>query len=211
MASKSGAIVISHDVNSGKGAALKSLLVLASEMDADVVVTVDGDGQFRVSDMPKLMKPIIMDDADLVIGSRFHCPNEMPLYRRMGNKILSQIACAGLAKKKFDTQSGYRAYSSKFKHLLAGVSDGYAADSEILFNAIALGYRVTEIPVSVLYNTGYATSKHDIVTQGIEVLEASLSEMLRHNFSPRRLGKRSSVIVGNGMRSHLPMRRDDQT
>ena len=70
-ASKGGATVIKHSKNSGKGAALKSLFNIAKYLKADVVITMDGDGQFLPHEINKIIKPILEGSADIVIGYRF--------------------------------------------------------------------------------------------------------------------------------------------
>jgi len=86
----SGANVVRHGKNEGKGAALRSLLEKAKELNADIVVTLDGDDQHDPSDIPKLLEPILRDEAEIAIGSRFLGENtEMPFYRKFGSKILN--------------------------------------------------------------------------------------------------------------------------
>ena len=89
-AEKSGAIVISHVKNLGKGAAMQTLFQQTKDIQADVMVTIDGDGQFSPEEIPKLIDPIIYDKYDVVIGQRFSS-EQMPYYRRVGNKALEKI------------------------------------------------------------------------------------------------------------------------
>src|SRR5438876_3047864 len=85
-AKSGGAIVIKHQENKGKGAAMKSLFDAAKDSKADVIVTIDGDGQFLPQEIDKLTKPILEGKADIVIGDRFDSDNEIPEYRKVGNK-----------------------------------------------------------------------------------------------------------------------------
>ena len=66
-----GAIVITHEKNKGYGASINSLFLKAKELETNVFVTFDADGQHRVIDIPIVIKPVINNEADLVIGSRF--------------------------------------------------------------------------------------------------------------------------------------------
>ena len=76
-AKNAGAVVITHDKNLGKGAAMKSLFEYAKDVDADIIVTIDGDGQFLPEQMESLIEPILENNYDLVIGNRFANDKEM--------------------------------------------------------------------------------------------------------------------------------------
>jgi len=86
-----GAIVIKHEKNMGKGDAMKSLFKYAKDVGADAMVTIDGDGQFLAEQIPSLLKPILDNSCDVVIGNRFSDDKEMPSYRKIGNKMLDRI------------------------------------------------------------------------------------------------------------------------
>ena len=90
-AKDAGAFVIRHSRNKGKGAALKSLFDYAKHSNADIVVTLDGDGQFLPEEIPKLTKDIENGKSDIVIGYRFETEKDMPSHRKLGNKILDSV------------------------------------------------------------------------------------------------------------------------
>ena len=71
IASKMGATVITHEKNKGYGAAIRSLFLKSKEIEVDILVTFDADGQHSVNDIAKVIQPILDKKADLVIGSRF--------------------------------------------------------------------------------------------------------------------------------------------
>src|SRR5947208_1852758 len=71
IARNSGATVISHQINKGYGAAIKTLFDIARMKNADIIVTLDSDGQHNVSEIPKIIEPIVTQGVDVVIGSRF--------------------------------------------------------------------------------------------------------------------------------------------
>ena len=83
IAKKIGAVVIKHEKNLGYGAAIRSLFLKAKDLDGDVLVTFDADGQHRIDDIKNVIKPIVNQEADLVIGSRFldESEKEVPQYR----------------------------------------------------------------------------------------------------------------------------------
>ena len=166
---KSGAEVISLKKNLGKGAAMRSLFRSAIDNDPDVVVTIDGDGQFLPEEIPKLMSPILENKADLVIGYRFDSAEEMPSYRKMGNKLLDKITSMASNLTFRDTQSGFRAYSKKALKLIDFSTDGFGADAEILVNMSSQGLRILEEKVTVIYNTGGRTSTSDPISHGSSV------------------------------------------
>src|SRR5437588_557014 len=91
-AKKGGATVISHSKNSGKGAAMKSLFNISKYLKAYVTITMDGDGQFLPKEIDKIVKPILEESADVVIGYRFEGDNQIPGYRKVGIKFLDKMA-----------------------------------------------------------------------------------------------------------------------
>lgn len=176
-AERGGAYVIKHTKNRGKGAALKSLFEYAKHSDAEIIVTIDGDGQFLPEEIPKLINPILENNADIVIGHRFDDNTEMPSYRKIGNKFLDKMTSLASELPFKDTQSGFRAYSKKAIELIEFSSDGFGADSEILINASKKGLRISEEKVTVLYNTGESTSTKNPISHAGEVL-TSLIELI---------------------------------
>jgi len=186
-AESSGAVVIKHEKNFGKGAALKSLFDYVKKLDFDVVVTIDGDGQFLPEEIEKLSKPILKKEFDIVVGNRFSNSNEMPKYRKSGNKILDKITKLASDLPIEDSQSGFRAYSSKAIKTISVYSSGFGIDSEILIDAVKKNLKITEQPVTVLYDTGFKTSTKDPISHSTGVL-ASLLQLVAINHPLRYLG-----------------------
>lgn len=176
-AKEAGAIVTSHKKNLGKGAAMKSLFKEAKKLNADVMVTIDGDGQFLPEEIPKLIEPIIEGDYDIVIGYRFENSEEMPSYRKFGNIALDKITNAASALPFRDTQGGFRAYSKKAVEQIKFLTDGFGADSEILVDASRKDLEITEKKVTVIYDTGGKTSTKHPVKHSSDVV-VSLLELI---------------------------------
>ena len=176
-AEDAGAFVIQHSTNKGKGAALKSLFDYAKHSNADVIVTIDGDGQFLPEEIPKLAKDVENGKSDIVIGYRFETEKDMPSYRKFGNKILDEVSKKAANLSLRDTQSGFRAYSKQAIAKIHFKNNGFAADSEILIDASEKNLSISEQNVSVLYNTGNKTSTNNPVRHGSGVL-ISLFEMV---------------------------------
>ena len=176
-AKKSGAFVINHNKNLGKGAALKSLFDFTRHSNADIVVTIDGDGQFLPEEIPKLIQPIKEKKYDLVLGNRFHSGNEIPGYRKFGNKVLDKVTNLASELPFEDTQGGFRAYSKNAIEKIKFSTDGFGADSEILIDASRKELKITEEKVTVLYETGTKTSTKNPISHTGGVL-ASLIETI---------------------------------
>ena len=177
-AKDAGAFVIRHSSNKGKGAALKSLFDFARHSNADIIVTIDGDGQFLPEEIPKLTKDIEDGKSDIVIGYRFETEKDMPSYRKFGNKVLDELSKQAANLNLRDTQSGFRAYS---KHAIKKIyfkNDGFAADSEILIDASEKNLSISEHNVTVLYNTGNRTSTKNPIRHGSGVFISLLELVL---------------------------------
>ena len=168
-AKNAGATVIKHEKNHGKGAALKSLFDYAKKTDFDILVTIDGDGQFLAKDIPKLINPI-NNGCDVVIGSRVDEKSEMPGYRKFGNKVLDKMTSAASELPFNDTQSGFRAYSKKAIDKIKFYSEGFASDSEILVSASEKGLKISEEKINVRYDTGTKTSTSNPVIHSTNVV-----------------------------------------
>ena len=139
-----GAFVIQHKQNKGKGAALQSLFNFARHSNADVIVTIDGDGQFLPEEIPKLTEDIENGKSDIVIGYRFETEKDMPSYRKIGNKILDELSKTASNLNLRDTQSGFRAYSKKAIEKINFKNNGFVADSEILIDASTKDLTISE-------------------------------------------------------------------
>ena len=176
-AKNSGAYVIRHEKDLGKGAALKSLFDYATHHTAEIIVTIDGDGQFLPKEIPKLTKDIEDGKSDIVIGYRFDTEKDMPSYRKIGNKVLDELSKKASNLNLRDTQSGFRAYSKKAINTINFKKNGFVADSEILIDASTKDLIISEQHVTVLYDTGTRTSTQNPVLHGGSVL-ISLLEMV---------------------------------
>jgi glycosyltransferase involved in cell wall biosynthesis len=147
IATRLGAVVIKHQRNLGKGAALRKCFNWAIDSGADVLVTLDADGQHNPEDIPTLLTPIVNGEADIVIASRRR--ENVPAMRRVGGQVLDRLIAGG--GEVLDSQSGFRAYSKKaFEQIRAGEL-GMGVDSEILMRAKEMGLRIVQVPVTMRY------------------------------------------------------------
>ncbi len=187
VATKAGAIVLQHKQNEGKGEAMKTLFAYAKKNDVDVMITIDGDGQFLPEEIPKILEPITKDNADIVIGYRFDDSEEMPHYRKIGNKMLDKFTNLASELPFRDTQGGFRSYSKKAINSTNITTKGFGVDSEILVDASKKGLKIVEEKVTVIYNTGNSTSTKNPISHSTEVI-VSLLEMIAINHPLRYLG-----------------------
>jgi GT2 family glycosyltransferase len=174
IAERLGAAVIRHGRNLGYGAAVKSLLVHAGELGADVLVTLDADGQHNPNEIPNIVKPIVQGVADVVIGSRFVDASgtvEMPLYRRFGARLIAKLVNGSSKKGVRDAQSGFRAYNRQALERLSVLEAGMGASIEILLEATKHDLKICEVPSSCKYHNGdVATSTKHPVMHGMGVV-----------------------------------------
>jgi glycosyltransferase involved in cell wall biosynthesis len=171
---KMGAIVINHEKNLGYGAAIRSLFLKAKDLDGDVLVTFDADGQHRIDDIKNVIKPILNDEADLVIGSRFldESEKEVPQYRKVGIKVITKITNASIKKQLTDSQSGFRGYSREIISELNPSETGMGVSTEILIKASSKNFRIVEVPIKIIYEGD--TSTHNPITHGSSVIISTI-------------------------------------
>jgi glycosyltransferase involved in cell wall biosynthesis len=169
-----GADVVLHDKNSGYGASIKSLFIRAHELNADIFVTLDADGQHEPNEIPSVIKPIVDGEADVVIGSRFVNKNgttEMPLYRQLGAKLITKMVNGSAKNGVTDSQSGFRAYSRIALECLNFFEAGMGASVEILLKASKQELRIVEVPSTCKYNISKVeTSSEHPVAHGMGVV-----------------------------------------
>jgi|TARA_B100001750_G_scaffold102221_1_gene80735 glycosyltransferase involved in cell wall biosynthesis len=166
-------VVINHSRNMGYGSAIRSIFLKAKELQADILVTFDADGQHRVVDVQSVTKPIIDNKADIVIGSRFlENKSDIPEYRKLGIKIITKITNSSLKEKLTDSQSGFRAYSKNVLKNITPSESGMGVSTEILIKASSAGHKIAEVPITIMY--GSDTSTHNPVSHGTSVLFSSI-------------------------------------
>ncbi len=151
---KTDATVLKHIINRGQGAALQTGNNYALKKGADVIVHFDGDNQFKAEEIPEVISPILLGQAEAVLGSRFLEKKSdipkikkniiLPLARTI-NKVFFNI-------KLTDPQSGFRALSRKAAEKIDIKSDGMAHCSEILYQLFKNKIKIKEIPITVVYH-----------------------------------------------------------
>ena len=168
-----GVTVIEHNRNLGYGAGIRSIFLKAKEMNADILVTFDADGQHRIEDIDSIVKPIINNRSDIVIGSRFLSKNSsMPKYRKIGIKTITSITNSSMGKKLSDSQRGFRGYNKKVLEVITPSELGMGVSTEILIKASKNKFRINEVPIIVSYEG--ETSTHNPVSHGVSVILSTI-------------------------------------
>jgi glycosyltransferase involved in cell wall biosynthesis len=150
-AREAGAEVIRHETTRGVGAAFHSGLAHGIETGADLIVSIDADGQFDPGDIPRLVEPVAAGRADFASGSRFADPAltpEMPLLKRWGNHAMSRLISRLAGQRFHDVSCGLRCYSRAAAlqlHLLGR----FTYTQEVFLNLAFKQLRIVEVPIRV--------------------------------------------------------------
>jgi dolichol-phosphate mannosyltransferase len=194
-----GATVLRHETNRGYGSALATGFAYFRNNGAGVMVVLDGDGQHDPSDIPRLVKPVIDGQADVVIGSRFmdgEPKPDMPRYRRFGIGIVNKAWNMASGDDVTDTQCGFRAYSRDAVEKMDIREANMSASLEILDQAAEKNLRIVEVPVSVDY--GGQTPSVEPGRHGMELLNYLLKK-LREDHPLLIFGTIGVAMVGVGL------------
>ncbi len=168
VAREAGATVITQ-TNQGYGAAISSLFDYARKENAQIMVTLDGDGQHNPNQIPLLIDAILTHNVDVAIGSRFlDDSTKASGYRKTGIKIITSASNYGTNFKVSDSQSGFRAYSKDAIDAIHPTEQGMAVSTEILLKISNKGLSVAEVPITISYEGD--TSKQNSIQQGVSVL-----------------------------------------
>lgn len=145
--------VFSNFKNRGLGWNFRKGIELCLKYGADIIVNIDGDGQFNSIDVSRLIKPILADEADMVTCSRFINPKltkNMPWLKKWGNKRFTKLISRITGKKFTDTQCGFRAYSREAA-LRMNLRGKFTYTQEVFIDLVEKGMRIKEIPLEVTY------------------------------------------------------------
>jgi glycosyltransferase involved in cell wall biosynthesis len=142
-------VLVRFPVNRGKGAALRAGIAAALERGADVVVTIDADGQHPPEAAPSLVAAL--SQADIAIGARSRHGGAMPLGRRMTNALASAAVGAIIGSAVTDSQSGFRAIRRAVFEAVAANGERYEYETDFLIRAGRAGFRIQAIPIVTVY------------------------------------------------------------
>jgi len=169
--------VLRHLVNRGAGAATATGITAALSTPADIIVTLDGDGQHDPTDVDELIAPLLNGAADVVVGSRFLADYaSMPYLKRLGNHVLNTVTLLLYGFSCSDTQSGFKAFSRNAAQAITISIDRYGFCSEIIGEIKRHNLRLSEVLVSTRYiNKSGGTNIFD----GIEIFLDLVVERFR--------------------------------
>lgn len=152
IAKKNGADVISHGTNKGVGSAFHSAVEYALDNKIDILVSIDSDRQFNSQQIPDIIQPLLKNEADMVIGNRFHrcMPENMPRTKYWGNQQMSKLISLISGKKFRDVSCGFRAYNREAL-LKLNLFGAFTYTQETILDMVFKDMRITEFPVDIKY------------------------------------------------------------
>ena len=168
--------VVSHVINRGLGAALKTGMVLALEKGAKYIVTFDADGQHEIEDIPKVCKPLVDGEADVVIGARPF--EDMPLSKSFANYIMNALTLIFYGRKVKDSQSGLRAFTAHAADVINIVSRGYGVSSEFIKEISDKNLILEEVTITTIYTPETQNKGTDAIV-GLRILTKMVIDLFR--------------------------------
>ncbi len=166
--------VLHHIINLGVGAAIQTGFGAAKKLAADIIITVDADGQHSPNDIEKIISPILEKRADVVIGTRMRSPKGMPFIKIFGNWVMNFITVIVFHKWSSDSQSGMRAFDKKAIRKMCFHSIGYEICSEMIGEIKRNNLKMIEVPIKVIY-TDYSRATGQNWLNAVNILTKIIS------------------------------------
>jgi len=163
-----GAVVVSHVINRGLGASIGTGFEMVKRLGADVVVTLDADGQHDPSEIPLFIQAI-ENGADVVIGSRMLKRTGMPWYRQVANTLGNLVTFFLFGALVTDSQSGFRAFTAYALRQIEIQTNRMEVSSELIAEARRRKLTLAEVPIKAIY-TDYSLSKGQSFAVGLKTL-----------------------------------------
>lgn len=163
---RNAGVNVGLETRQGKGFVVQRMF---REIDADIYVMIDGDSTYPVNEVRKLIAPVLADEADMVIGSRFATASESEVKRvnLFGNKAILWTINLIFKVRLTDILSGYRAFNRKFVRTLPLFGGGFEIETELTIKSLARNYRILEIPVNLTVRPDGSSSKISIWRDGM--------------------------------------------
>lgn len=177
-ARKAGALVLRHVLNRGLGGALGTGIAYARNSAADILVTMDSDGQHNPADIAKALKPVISQAADVVIGSRLLGQKGMPGDRRLINWLSNALTFLFFGIWTSDSQSGFRLLNKKAIQSIELRTQEMEVSSEFFSEIKKNRLRLAEVPIQVIY-TDYSRQKGQSNLNGLRILLKLILKLFR--------------------------------
>ncbi|MGA7161952.1 MAG: glycosyltransferase family 2 protein [Bacteroidota bacterium] len=164
IATASGARVLKHPINRGKGAALQTGFDFVLQTSLDAVITLDADLQHPPEFIPQILSLYLSGGYDIIIGNRLHDKKGMPIHRVLSNTITTFLVSARTAKRIADSQSGYRLIDRKVLESFRLKSHGFEAETEFIIKAASHGFRFGFVPIETVYDGEKSHMTHFMTT-----------------------------------------------
>ncbi|MGP1612357.1 MAG: glycosyltransferase family 2 protein [Catonella sp.] len=192
VARKAGAKVF-YEYKQGKGNVVRSMF---RNIEADCYVLVDGDDTYPASAVKELIKPVLDDGADMVVGDRLsttYFTENKRAFHNFGNKLVK-----GLINKLFkgsvnDIMTGYRAFSKSFVKSFPIVSKGFEIETEMTIHALDKNMYIVEVPIEYKDRPEGSVSKLNTVQDGIKVM-GTIAKLFR-DYKPFVFFSAISILV----------------
>jgi len=146
-----GAVVVRHEANRGKGAALDTGFRWAAGMGYQLVITLDADGQHSPAAIPDFLRVYREGHCAVLVGNRMADTSRMPLIRKWTNQFMSWLLSRVMGQRVPDTQCGYRLYAAEALPHIRTESSGFAAESEQLLYLAEHGFKIGSVPIPTIY------------------------------------------------------------
>jgi len=165
---------IGYERRQGKGFVVQAMFC---QVEADIYVMVDGDGTYPAADVHKLIEPILLGEAEMVVGSRLMpgTGSEFRLLNKLGNSFFLAAINSIFKVKLSDVLSGYRAFNREFVKSIPMFGGGFETEVELTIKALGRGYKVAELPVRLRSRPKGSFSKIRIVKDGFLILNTILT------------------------------------
>jgi glycosyltransferase involved in cell wall biosynthesis len=144
-----GVTLLHHEINMGKGAALKDGFAAAGVLNLKKVFVIDADAQHRVSDTEEFLK--LNGSYDMVIGERTGILSKMPLHRQLSNKTVNLVVSLLSGVRTADVQCGFRFLDLKIFDNVRLKTNNYQTESEMVIKAARNRYRIGFVPITTIY------------------------------------------------------------
>jgi glycosyltransferase involved in cell wall biosynthesis len=190
--------IIRHPRNLGYGGNQKAGYRLAIEHDLDIIVLLHGDGQYAPEYLEDIVAPLERGECEAVLGSRMMVKGAarkggMPLYKYVGNRILTRFENRMLGTHLSEFHSGYRAYNVK---ALASIpfeanADGFNFDTEIIIQLVDAGKRIVEVPIPTYYG------EEICYVDGMKYAKDVSLDVLRYRFAKLGFASGATGSVGD--------------
>lgn len=170
IAKEKGATVIFQRERGYGDGLLSGFDYAASTFAPSIITMIDGDGTYDPNDIPRILEPIINNEADLVSGDRLDnlLPKAMSFTNRIGNRIISSLSRRFLGLRLKDTQCGLRAFRTELAFNFTGQADGMAFATEMLVDAKQARARMMEVPIT--YGPRVGKTKLNPIKDGSRIL-----------------------------------------